>query len=116
MDAIFDEGFGLMDSFSAMIKYYYRRRVTYETDLLRAVTGLLKRLETQKNGRFHEGLPLPLDQSLLFKTLPSSARNQDGVVRRRSEFPSWSWTGWTAAFCWYSTETDYGLYDAPPLS
>lgn len=53
MDAIFDEGFGLMDSFRVMIEYYHRRRMTYETDLLRAVAGLLKRLETQKNGRFH---------------------------------------------------------------
>ena len=116
MNTIFYEDFSFIDSFGDMIDYYHRRRMTFEDDLLRAIGGLMVRLESQKKGRFFQGLPLPLEQSLLFKTLPSIARGHDGVVRRRSSFPSWSWTGWSSAYRWYCTETNYGIHDAPPPS
>lgn len=30
------------------------------------------------------------------------------AIERRSEFPSWSWTGWTGAICWTLPENDDG--------
>lgn len=89
MDTIFFPELSFMESCAVMIEYYQRRRATFEGDLLRAVPGLMERLESQKNGRFFEELPLPLEQSHLFKALSSSARGHNGIVRRRPSFPSW---------------------------
>jgi hypothetical protein len=38
-----------------------------------------------------EGLPSPLDRSLLFR---NSSTSSDSVLGRREGFPSYSWTGW----------------------
>ncbi|KAM0796354.1 heterokaryon incompatibility protein-domain-containing protein [Usnea florida] len=80
---------------SNIMLYYTRRQLTYPTDILRACHGMLQKLANVCGEKLVEGLPTPLEQSLLFLTDPL---NQSGL--RRQGFPSYSWTGWKHASTW----------------
>ena len=82
--------------FTELMLYYPRRELTYPSDILRACHGLIRKLSTSIGVHFLEGLPAPLDQSLLF------ARTQLPNERsaRRVGFPSYSWTGWQYIPVW----------------
>ena len=83
-----------------MLMYYYsRRNLTYQSDILHACFGMLRKLVDAMGEKLVEGLPTPLERSLLFS-------NQEPLDRsdlRRQGFPSYSWTGWEYIAVW---ETD----------
>lgn len=87
-------------NFSTVILYYGIRQLSYERDTLRAAQGMLRRYATLSGKKLFEGLPAPLDQSLLFnkhRFLPRSASISN---RRRAGFPSYSWAGWRDVVSW----------------
>ena len=100
-----DQGFSLMplifrspdltSGLSDIILYYTRRQLTYPTDILRACHGMLQKLANLCGEKLVEGLPTPLEQSLLFIRDPPK---QLGL--RRQGFPSYSWTGWKHTSKW----------------
>ncbi|KAK4182247.1 heterokaryon incompatibility protein-domain-containing protein [Podospora australis] len=74
--------------FSFMLLYYTRRNFTNESDVLKAMDGLMRRFSERMKCPFFEGLPTAcFDVFVLFTSLGS-------LFRRRKEFPSYSWTGW----------------------
>lgn len=76
--------------FSLMIRYYTLRKLSFQSDILRAARGMLRKYSILSGLQCFEGLPAPLDQSLLFHKSPEISE----VYGRREGFPSYSWTGW----------------------
>jgi hypothetical protein len=73
-----------------LLKEYATRRLTHQTDVLAAFSGILNHLSPQIGPDFF-GLPeWILDSALLWKW------SSHHVAPRRIQFPSWSWCGWQA--------------------
>jgi len=80
--------------FSTMITYYMSRNFSFQNDVLRAAQGMLRKFSILSGLHCFEGLPPPLDRSLLFQWSPRPVSRAFG---RREGFPSYSWTGWRYA-------------------
>jgi len=78
-------------AFDTYMVYYSERHRTYQSDTLRAITGILNRLSTQMKYRFFQGLPTGVFAMyvIFVRYYPLQA------LERRPGFPSYSWTGWT---------------------
>ena len=77
--------------FSTMLNYYMSRQLSFESDVLRAAQGMLRKFSALSGLHCFEGLPSPLDQSMLFTT---SEMPKSRAFGRRYGFPSYSWVGW----------------------
>jgi hypothetical protein len=97
-DAVVERGASLMhtiaamdnplQSFETILKHYTERSLSQQADILRALAGTIRRVGEKARCRFFEGLPTcAFDAFLVFHP-------RAGVLRRRSGFPSYSWTGW----------------------
>jgi hypothetical protein len=75
-----------LGSYNILVQYYSRRELTYESDAINAMAGLLHRLSARL-GPLIKGLPI----KLLDITLLWWHRNPG---KRRTSFPSYSWAGW----------------------
>lgn len=80
----------IFNDFSIIMRYQTVRKLSFQNDILRAAQGMLRKYSTLSGLQCFEGLPAPLDRSLLFNK--SSANSE--VYGRRKGFPSYSWTGW----------------------
>ncbi|KAF4874691.1 hypothetical protein CGCSCA1_v006275 [Colletotrichum siamense] len=93
--------------FFRLIQQYTTRILTYDSDSLNAAAGMLKVLAKRKPSVLAiSGLPyvsLPA-QDVLIDTqifIALSWYHKSGtVIRRRREFPSWTWAGWAGAIRW----------------
>ncbi len=79
-----------------LLSNYLERKLTYEADILRAFSGVLRNLGRSMSGGFHFGLPEQFfDAALLWvptETLTPRKGFKNGD--QKYEFPSWSWVGW----------------------
>ena len=91
------------NDFSVLIKYYAFRKFTYPSDILRAASGIIRYLSAAMQTPFIEGLPLPLERSLLFY---AGHRTTTLQVTRRPTFPSYSWAGWHYVPNWLTAYSD----------
>ena len=92
---------------------YSRRSLTYESDILNAFLGIFRAYQ-RMNGTWHLW-GIPINQYTVFAQQTKfinclfwyftaygadrAAGDNKIVVARRSGFPLWSWTGWTAIQC-----------------
>ena len=94
------EGYGAV----LTISHYSRRRLTYESDALRAMLGVFRRLEHTEYP-VYQICGVPIFPSLLAHPSSLIERPSSGLMlglcwtheqsgMRRYAFPSWSWTGW----------------------
>lgn len=81
------------EDFSIILNYYTLRKLSFQSDILRAAQGMLRKFSILSGLHCFEGLPSPLDQSLLFEVSTHSLRRGHGFGRREG-FPTYSWTGW----------------------
>jgi hypothetical protein len=84
----------VLDEFFDHIFDYVRRDLSYESDRLNAIQGVLNEYRANKDAVFQVfGVPLMPDK---FLTINSALfwRMENNGVRRRADFPSWSWLGW----------------------
>ena len=89
-----------------IVNNYTRRQLTYELDMLDAVSGILANLERLLQcGSISGLLERTFDVCLLWVPLPVSfeGRSKASPPRRNVDFPSWSWAGWIGASTY-----DYG--------
>ncbi|KAF4617082.1 hypothetical protein G7Y89_g15067 [Cudoniella acicularis] len=78
-----------IQDFEVLLKYYSASALTNQNDILRAMAGIIRKLSKKLGYRFFEGIPVgAFDFFVMF----SCAQHQP--LRRRSGFPSYSWTGW----------------------
>lgn len=74
----------------SLVMLYSQRTLTFETDALNAVRGLLSILEAGLDTQMLYGLPESLlDAALLWKARKPLRRRCQHII------PSWSWAGWT---------------------
>jgi hypothetical protein len=100
-----DEVDTVLDCFFAVIETYQRRNLTKDSDAINAVMGILRPAASRLMTHLLEGLPIEMfDLALLFVTAGfwETEFQKDTQVRRRLEFPSWSWAGWVANLSWAS--------------
>lgn len=75
-----------MCAFRSILIAYTRRHLTHDSDALAALSGLLSRISKLAGEEFCFGHPKQdFIRSLLWK---------NESIRRRKEFPSWTWLGW----------------------
>lgn len=86
------------DYYDGLLAFYLRRNMTFDSDALRAFSGILKVL-SKTLGSFHFGLPQKYFGRSLLWTDP-----HHGVFKRRADFPSWSWAGWKWTFEYFGAE------------
>jgi hypothetical protein len=85
-----------MDQYVSFAQEYTKRKLTYPSDGLQAVTGLLSLISPSFSGRFISGLPeMFFNEALLWQPRETMQRRQDS--RHGESLPSWSWVGWEGA-------------------
>lgn len=80
--------------YTGLVFDFSRRKLTYPEDSLKAISGIFAVLSSRFGWRFVAGMPSHLlDHALLWRLAsPNRLRN--------SNFPSWSWAGWTGQSHW----------------
>ena len=93
-----DTSWPCLKKWDNLLSSYLERRLTYEEDILRAFSGILRALDSSMEG-FHFGLPQQFfDAALLWVPRERLTRREDlGNQVARPRFPSWSWAGWKGA-------------------
>ncbi|KAF5532526.1 hypothetical protein FMEXI_12326 [Fusarium mexicanum] len=77
--------------FWVMLCYYTKRVLTNQNDASRAMAGITRRLSELMKCSFFQGIPTAIfDLFIVFFA-------HGTVLRRRSIFPSYSWTGWSGS-------------------
>jgi len=75
--------------FRMMLLYYSERALSFQSDALRALAGITRRVSQKAKCRFLQGIPTAaFDAFLVFEC------KMWGTLRRREGFPSYSWVGW----------------------
>ena len=84
----------VIDEFFDHISEYMRRHLSYESDRLNAIQGVLNEFRSNKEPLYQIfGVPFnPASEWTINTTLFWCMRNHS--VQRRADFPSWSWLGW----------------------
>ena len=94
-----------MQVYDSLVSVYSDRKLTIEADVLNACLGALNVISHNSGYHFICGLPEEdIWRALLWKP------HHDHVLRRRPEFPSWSWLGWfgrTEYPYWVGDMNDY---------
>ncbi|KAK1828642.1 heterokaryon incompatibility protein-domain-containing protein [Podospora conica] len=81
-------GFPAALAYDAFVLHYTDRSLTNQADALDAFAGMQKLIEGQFGTPFFQGIPpSAFDFFILFT-------GHWVVLKRRQEFPSWSWAGW----------------------
>ena len=102
---------------------YSKRKLTYQSDVLNAILGVLRLYEKAKYPTYHHwGIPIlpPVTKGRNGWPSPIQRSWSDGFVAglcwqhtapgyRRVSFPSWSWAGWNVCFSETSEEYEHGL-------
>ncbi|KAK4445539.1 heterokaryon incompatibility protein-domain-containing protein [Podospora aff. communis PSN243] len=75
--------------FANLLIYYSLRGLSFQSDVLRALAGITRRVSQKAKCQFLQGIPTAaFDVFILFEC------NAKGILRRRHGFPSYSWVGW----------------------
>ena len=71
-----------------MIARHSSRRMTYDSDAINALTGLLRMFSLCFQSECNHGLPtFLLDIALLWRSV-------EPLMKRSENFPTWSWSAW----------------------
>jgi hypothetical protein len=90
------EAFSL-SSYFGMVRHYVTRQLSYQADILQALTGITSRLESANGLTFETGLPSHL-------LVESMCWQPEKAALRRAGFPTWSWAGWMVKPRWEDVE------------
>lgn len=95
----------------AHINEYSRRRLTYQSDLLKAFLGVFRAYETLRPPAMHTwGVPflLDVDGNIRQQGYGLLWRTHDGYPLRRIQgLPSWTWAGWSGWSAHDATDLDF---------
>jgi hypothetical protein len=92
-----------------LVELYTARQLTREQDILAAFTGVTTLMKRTMKADFVSGLPSShFDLALLWE-YPELVQRRQSLTT--TEFPSWSWCGWTGAASQYRRDTLDGCLD-----
>jgi hypothetical protein len=82
-----------IEQYVFFVQDYTRRKLTYPSDGLQAITGLLSLISPSFSGQFISGLPeMFFNEALLWQPRETMQRRQ--ASGQGESPPSWSWAGW----------------------
>jgi hypothetical protein len=89
--------------YRVLLEDYSGRALTFDSDGLNAFSGIIRALERSMALKFFWGMPIAfLESALAWGNRSHALRRRHGVQtlsdsspRGGSQFPSWSWVGWT---------------------
>lgn len=98
--------------YARLVRQYTGRVLGHQQDVLKAFTAITSELAGAFDCAFVAGVPETLlDVALLWQPAPlavgADAPGSAHVLRRRRDFPSWSWAGWEGRVRYDST---YGVH------
>ncbi|PQE14955.1 heterokaryon incompatibility protein [Rutstroemia sp. NJR-2017a WRK4] len=104
------EGTSISMMYFRAVEAHTRRMLTYPSDILNALAGVLMTQSRMMDCEIFQGLPAAIfDIAMLWQ--PSG----ETEMRRREGFPSWSWAGWEGKVAWRGDTMEmgsYGLWDS----
>jgi hypothetical protein len=87
-----------LESVYGLIRDFSRRKITFQSDTLNALLGVLNFFQEAYPDEFRHiwGQPIPYKKTSSMGDIVASAMRwqQRNQVERRPGFPSWSWIGW----------------------
>jgi hypothetical protein len=86
---------GLRD-YRHVVNEYTHRELKHDSDILKAVSGLLNQLHLASGNRFVCGMSVGLFHESLF-WVPSGPLKRRDYAESGLQYPSWSWAGWKGA-------------------
>jgi hypothetical protein len=95
--------------FQRHVEQYTSRRLTYDFDALNAIAAILERFEDGECP-IHSifGIPYLLsERPILGFGLSWVHSDSKQSPKRRPEFPSWSWAGWSKEVCWFKSDNPF---------
>jgi hypothetical protein len=85
----------LVESYEELVAYYTMREMSFETDAINAVRGLLRLPQREHGIKFLCGLPVPHLIGYFLTWVPrGSCMERRPLLQHGSRFPSWSWAAW----------------------
>ncbi|PMD49679.1 HET-domain-containing protein [Hyaloscypha bicolor E] len=103
-----------------LIEKYSSRQLTFTGDILNAFLGVLRAAENLPSPvRHHWGIPILSPErgalgSFIFGLLWTFTQWKPQKMRRRDDFPSWSWLGWERPVIYRERYTEPTRYLPPP--
>ncbi|KAG4443359.1 hypothetical protein IFR05_001148 [Cadophora sp. M221] len=90
---------GCNDLYRDFMNAYRGRRLSFQSDIFNAFSGLCQALSAIENEEYHWGLPVSrLEEALCWWVRGGGKRNNASCYQsgasREVKFPSWSWTAW----------------------
>jgi hypothetical protein len=99
--------YSAFDTYNSSVSDYTRRNLSYQSDALNAVSGILHHLRSHFLGEFVHGLPdVEFERALMWYPVGICSRRLDQHTGKPI-FSSWSWLGWVghAAYPWILERT-----------
>lgn len=81
--------------YESLVRQYCRRKLSYQSDGIRAFSGILDVLSQTYEGGFLHGLPaMFFDMAMLWDPYPGAKPRVVAPGSEKLLFPSWSWAAW----------------------
>ena len=90
-------------AYRSLVREYCRRKLSFDSDILNAFTGILSYLASRTDWGFAFGLPADeLGLALLWLSDDNAARRtvNDEAQTLTRDLPTWSWIGWRTTIFW----------------
>jgi hypothetical protein len=84
------------DGYAELIEMYTRRQLSFQTDIVNAVTGMLKVMQRHIGGDLIAGVPSQYLDLIMMWTPAEPLDRRTAIGEGANVFPTWSWTAWTA--------------------
>ncbi len=96
------------DHIHGILVAYAQKHMSFESDGLNAIVGVLRAFSQRNPGEFHSYAGLPIIGYPSSKAFLSALLWSEHIPgrRRAGDFPSWSWVGWTGGFRYNSISRD----------
>ena len=88
---------GLHEEYAKFVADHSQRQLSNADDVVEAMMGILNKFDVTPNIEAHGMISGQLEQDLLWVALKETS------LRRRKEFPSWSWAGWIGPVVYETT-------------
>lgn len=100
------------DYYTELIEMYSRRDLSFQSDIVNAVTGMLQVIHNAIGGDLHAGVPSRYIDLVIMWTPAEPLNRTTPVGKSANMFPTWSWAAWTARKQFRLATNDSG-YDDP---
>lgn len=100
------------DSYAELIEMYSRRQLSFQTDIINAVTGMLKVMHDHIGGDLIAGVPSQYLDLVMMWTPAEPLDRITPIGEGANAFPTWSWAAWTGCKQFRLAHNDSG-YDSP---